>query len=257
MSKASWIFKRVFVLSLTVVILAACGKVDPLTEGGSTDPNQGAVATAAPTASPAPAATPVAVESPCSKVVQTSAADSSKAAVNSWASPPAMSIDVNKTYCAAFKTNQGSFVLEMFAKDAPNTVNNFVFLAKNNYYNGVIFHRVLETFMIQGGDPTGTGSGGPGYDFADELNSPHQYEPGIVAMANAGPNTNGSQFFIGTGEDSRNLNQMPDYTIFGKVAAGMDKVLKIAAVPTEMGGDNALSSPIDKVIIESIEIVEL
>jgi cyclophilin family peptidyl-prolyl cis-trans isomerase len=243
--------RSIVMLSLIICLTAsmvACGKVKPLTQGDNNAPSQ-AASSAAPSAAPA--------ESACSKTVQASPSDNTSPAVKSWKSPPAMSIDVNKTYCAVVQTNKGSFTLELFAKDAPKTVNNFVFLAKNNFYNGVIFHRVLEKFMIQGGDPTGTGSGGPGYQFEDELNGPHKYVPGIVAMANAGPNTNGSQFFICTGEESKGLDNQPNYSIFGKVAAGMDNVLKIAAVPVQPGSDGANSSPIDKVTIESVQIVEL
>jgi cyclophilin family peptidyl-prolyl cis-trans isomerase len=251
MTKVRSILLLSLILCVVAVSMSACGKAKALTESGSAAPSQ------APAASVAPTATVTPEESPCAKAVQASPSDNKAATTISWTSPPAMSIDVNKTYCAIVQTNKGSFTLELFAKDAPKTVNNFVFLAKNNYYNGVIFHRVLETFMIQGGDPTGTGSGGPGYQFEDELNGPHKYGPGIVAMANAGPNTNGSQFFICTGDDSKSLENKPDYSIFGKVAAGMENVSKIAAVPVQLGSDNANSSPIEKVIINSVQIVEL
>jgi peptidyl-prolyl cis-trans isomerase B (cyclophilin B) len=114
-----------------------------------------------------------------------------------YPSPPQMAIDVKKTYTATFDTSKGKIVCDLFAKDAPNTVNNFVFLAREQFYNGIKFHRVIPNFMIQGGDPTGTGSGGPGYKFADETRgNPHKHKPGTLSMANAGPNTNGSQFFI-------------------------------------------------------------
>lgn len=152
----------------------------------------------------------------------------------SYATAPEMSIDVNKTYEATLHTNKGDFTMELFPKTAPLTVNNFVFLARDGFYEDVEFHRIIESFMIQTGDPTGTGAGGPGYKFADELKSPYKYEPGIVATANAGPNTNGSQFFICTGEDSKGLNQYPNYTIFGKITDGMDTVLQIAGTPVAM-----------------------
>jgi cyclophilin family peptidyl-prolyl cis-trans isomerase len=150
-----------------------------------------------------------------------------------WSNPPAMAIDQNKNYTATIKTNYGDIVVQLFAKDAPKTVNNFVFLSKQGFYNNVKFHRVIQDFMIQTGDPTGTGRGGPGYQFADELPPKRPYGPGIVAMANAGPNTNtnGSQFFICTGSRSADLNSNPYYTIFGQVTSGMDVVLKIASVP--------------------------
>jgi peptidyl-prolyl cis-trans isomerase B (cyclophilin B) len=114
-----------------------------------------------------------------------------------YAQPPKMTIDAAKTYTATFDTSRGKIVCDLFAKDAPNTVNNFVFLAREGFYAGVKFHRVIPDFMVQGGDPTGTDSGGPGYKFADEVrNNPHKHQAGSLSMANAGPNTNGSQFFI-------------------------------------------------------------
>src|SRR3954447_17096944 len=114
-----------------------------------------------------------------------------------WQSPPEMKIDPAKTYVATIDTNKGKIVLNLFAKDAPKTVNSFVFLAREKFYDGTTFHRVIPGFMIQGGDPKGTGSGGPGYQFENEnQNSTHGFGPGTLAMANAGPNTNGSQFFI-------------------------------------------------------------
>ncbi|MCJ8011782.1 peptidylprolyl isomerase [Paenibacillus sp. KQZ6P-2] len=174
----------------------------------------------------------------------------------SWTSPPAMQIDTSKNYEAEVKTSKGSFTIQLFAKDAPKTVNNFVFLSKEGFYDNVTFHRIIESFMIQTGDPTGTGAGGPGYSFEDEKTS-YKYEPGIVAMANAGPNTNGSQFFICTGADSEGLNSQPNYTIFGKVTDGMDVVKKIAATPVEPNPDTGEpSKPTEKVTIDSIKINE-
>ncbi|WP_081823888.1 peptidylprolyl isomerase [Paenibacillus sp. UNC451MF] len=174
----------------------------------------------------------------------------------SYAQAPEMSIDVNKTYEATLHTNKGDFTIELFPKTAPLTVNNFVFLARDGFYEDVEFHRIIESFMIQTGDPTGTGMGGPGYKFADELKSPYKYEPGIVAMANAGPNTNGSQFFICTGKDSENLNQYPNYTIFGKITDGMDTVLKIAGTPVAESKYGEKSHPIESVKIQKIDIIE-
>ncbi|MGF9712352.1 peptidylprolyl isomerase [Paenibacillus naphthalenovorans] len=172
----------------------------------------------------------------------------------SWSSPPEMKIDPNKTYHAKVTTSKGTFTIELFAKDAPKTVNNFVFLSREGFYNDITFHRIIQSFMIQTGDPLGNGTGGPGYKFEDELNSPHQYEPGIVAMANSGKNTNGSQFFICTGEDSKGLPKK--YTIFGKVVEGMDVVLNIAATPVKQGNEPTPSVPTEKVTIQSIEITE-
>ncbi|WP_055108111.1 peptidylprolyl isomerase [Paenibacillus ihumii] len=174
----------------------------------------------------------------------------------SWDNPPAMEIDTNKSYTAELTTTKGNFTIELFAKDAPKTVNNFVFLSRQGFYNDVIFHRIIESFMIQTGDPEGTGAGGPGYRFEDEQTD-HKYEPGIVAMANAGPDTNGSQFFICTGEDSVGLNKRPNFTIFGKVTEGMDVVADIAATPVQANPfTGEPSSPTETVQIKEIKITE-
>lgn len=159
-------------------------------------------------------------------------------------------------YEAIVRTDKGEFTIELLANKAPLTVNNFVFLAREGYYDDVIFHRVIEEFMIQGGDPTGTGRGGPGYRFRDELPPALEYEPGVVAMANAGPNTNGSQFFVCTGDMSRNLNRSPYYSVFGKVSAGMDTVMAIASIPVQRGSSGEESQPVEPVHIQSVEIVE-
>ncbi|ANE47882.1 peptidylprolyl isomerase [Paenibacillus swuensis] len=173
-----------------------------------------------------------------------------------WASPPAMTIDQDKQYKAEFHTSKGNFTIELFAKDAPVTVNNFIFLAKEKFYEGVTFHRIIQSFMIQGGDPTGTGGGGPGYAIKDELGSKHTYEPGTIAMANAGPNTGGSQFFICSGEDAASLNSQPNYPIFGKVVEGMETINLIAATPVEQGSEATPSKPTEVVTINSISITE-
>ncbi|GMA49617.1 hypothetical protein GCM10025857_09740 [Alicyclobacillus contaminans] len=182
---------------------------------------------------------------------------STPAAPQQWSSPPPMQIDVHKQYSAVFHTNYGDFTVKLFASESPKTVNNFVFLAKHNFYNGDKFFRIIKTFMIQTGDPLNNGTGGPGYQFDDELPPKHPYEPGIVAMANRGPNTNGSQFFICTGKDAETLNQMPDYTQFGQVVQGLDVVEKIAAIPTvpnpSMPTDPP-SKPTKDAIIKSIDI---
>lgn len=140
----------------------------------------------------------------------------------SWSKPPEMEIDVKKKYFASIETNKGVIEVELFVAHAPKTVNNFVFLAKEGYYNGVVFHRVIPNFVIQGGDPTGTGRGGPGYDFEDEVkNNPNKHGTGFLSMANAGPNTNGSQFFI-THLPQPHLDGK--HTVFGKVIQGMEVV---------------------------------
>jgi cyclophilin family peptidyl-prolyl cis-trans isomerase len=146
-------------------------------------------------------------------------------AVTQYASAPPMTIDVNKQYFATFKLAKGGeFVVQLFPDKAPITVNSFVFLARQGFYNGTTFHRVLEGFMAQGGDPTGTGLGGPGYQFQNEDNDLKFDKPGVVAMANAGRDTNGSQFFI-TFAPADWLNG--GYTIFGQVVSGMDVVNSI------------------------------
>ncbi len=174
-----------------------------------------------------------------------------------WTSPPAMQIDVNKNYKAIFDTSLGKFEIQLFPKETPLTVNNFVFLARQGYYDGVTFHRIVKDFVIQGGDPTGTGGGGPGYKFADELPPKHSYDTGIVAMANAGPNTNGSQFFICVGYKAQNLNNYPNYTQFGQVSSGIDVVQKIASVPVGLNSSgNEMSRPLNPPVINKITITE-
>ena len=144
-----------------------------------------------------------------------------------YPAPPQMAIDPNKTYTATLDTSKGEIVCDLFAKDAPKTVNNFVFLARDHFYDGTTFHRVINDFMVQGGDPTGTGRGGPGYRFEDETNpktNPHKHQVGSLSMANAGPNTNGSQFFI-----THVVTDWLDgkHTVFGQVRSGQDVVNKI------------------------------
>ncbi|MCB9139321.1 MAG: peptidylprolyl isomerase [Caldilineaceae bacterium] len=142
-----------------------------------------------------------------------------------WSSPPAMEIDTDRTYEAKIETNRGTIVLDLYPEYAPQTVNNFVFLANQGFYDGVTFHRVIDNFMIQGGDPTGSGRGGPGYKFADEFDgNPLRHETGVISMANAGPGTNGSQFFITHGPQPHLDGR---HTVFGKVTDGMDVVNKI------------------------------
>lgn len=139
-----------------------------------------------------------------------------------WSNPPAMQIDPKETYQVTMETARGTIELEIYPQYAPTTVNNFVFLAQEGFYDGVTFHRVIGNFMIQGGDPTGTGRGGPGYRFEDEFTgNPLKHETGVISMANAGPNTNGSQFFI-THAPQPHLDGR--HTVFGKVVKGQDVV---------------------------------
>ena len=145
-------------------------------------------------------------------------------------------------------TNKGAMTIALDAVAAPKTVNNFVFLARYHYYDGIVFHRIIPGFMCQGGDPEGSGRGGPGYRFEDELPAPGRYEIGSLAMANAGPNTNGSQFFIVSGPDGVGLP--PSYSLFGKVVKGLEVVSAIEAVGSRSG------EPSEPVVIESVTITE-
>lgn len=147
----------------------------------------------------------------------------SKPDFKQWPTPPDMQIDPSKTYKVTMETTKGVIELELYPEHAPKTVNNFVFLAREGFYDGLIFHRVIADFMVQGGDPTGTGRGGPGYRFGDETRgNPLTHEPGVISMANAGPNTNGSQFFI-THIQTPWLNG--NHTVFGKVVSGKEDVV--------------------------------
>jgi cyclophilin family peptidyl-prolyl cis-trans isomerase len=162
-------------------------------------------------------------------------------------SQPEMTIDLAKTYAATLHTNHGDISIEFDAVKSPMSVNNFVFLAREGFYDGVIFHRVIPNFMIQGGDPTGTGMGGPGYKFRDELEGSGKYSRGTVAMANAGANTNGSQFFI----CHTDAGLPHSYNIFGQVTDGLDAVDSIAATPT-----GAQDRPHEDCVISSVTVTE-
>ncbi len=234
------------VSALTALVVAGCGFI----------PNPTAPQPEEPTAAPA-AATQI---PQATQIVDTSAASSESGAstpevmvnqghsVKQWSSPPPLTIDPAASYTAVLNTSAGTITVELLAGEAPNTVNNFVFLARQGFYDNVIFHRTIEGFMIQGGDPTGTGGGGPGYRFADEpVQRP--YSRGVLAMANAGPNTNGSQFFIMHAD----YPLPPNYTIFGQAVAGLETIDAIATAPTLPGGEG--STPENPVVIQSVEIV--
>jgi cyclophilin family peptidyl-prolyl cis-trans isomerase len=163
--------------------------------------------------------------------------------------PPEMEIDPQKGYAATLQTSQGTITVDLSPKAAPRTVNSFVFLSRRGFYDGATFHRVIPGFVIQGGDPLGTGTGGPGYQFEDELDNDLRYREGTLAMANAGPNTNGSQFFIIEGPQGERLPKA--YSIFGRVRDGMDVVHAIAQAPTGPG-----DRPREPVTIESVTIAE-
>ena len=205
------------------------------------------VPTSAPTS--APVAQPTARPSGAGNASSSSQGQTGSGSSKKYAAPPQMSIDQSAGYTAKIKTNKGNIVIELFPASAPKTVNNFVFLANEGFYNGIIFHRVIPNFMIQGGDPTGTGTSGPGYKFEDEIDAKLGFEkPGILAMANSGPNTNGSQFFITTAS-TPHLNG--NHTIFGKVMEGQDVADTISTVPAGPG-----NKPNQPVVIQGIEITK-
>ena len=189
------------------------------------------------------------VEEITDTTVQDNKGESTMSDEKVYSSMPEMIIDQNKSYTAVIQTSMGDLTVEFFSDTAPVTVNNFVSLSNDGYYDNIIFHRVISGFMIQGGDPSGTGHGEygkfPGYTFEDELNNQQPYEKGILAMANAGPNTNGSQFFIMHVD-----YPLPyQYTIFGKVTDGLDVIDTIASVQTAEG-----DKPVEDVVILGVTI---
>ena len=229
-------------LLLAMVGLMACVLQTPAAETpGSTQPPEATVAPvvadtspAAPTITQPPTST-ISVARPSGRVT--------------YSSPPQMTLDSSSDYAADFRTNYGNFRVRLLQGQTPITVNNFVFLAQQGYYDGLTFHRVIEDFMIQGGDPTGNGTGGPGYVFQDEIVPGLVFDaPGKLAMANGGPGTNGSQFFITT-VPTPHLNG--NHTIFGVVAEGQAVVDAISSVTT-----GARNSPQQPVIIERIDIIQ-
>ena len=181
--------------------------------------------------------------------------DSSTAGFPQFPGVPEMVIDTTKAYFAEIVTNRGTIVVQLYADVAPVTVNNFACLATNDYFDGVIFHRVMRDFMIQSGDPTGTGRGGPGYQFNDELPGDElNYIEGSLAMANSGPNTNGSQFFISSSNNSGTLQK--NYTIFGQVVEGQEVVQLISEIPVSMNQQGEQSVPAATITILDITIFE-
>jgi peptidylprolyl isomerase len=170
-----------------------------------------------------------------------------------WSKPFDLQIDVSKSYTARLETSHGDVDVELFSDDAPNTVNNFVSLAREGFYDGTPFHRIVKGFVVQGGDPTGTGSGGPGYKFTDEPIK-KDYERGTLAMANAGPNTNGSQFFICLKDLSGSLPK--NYTIFGKVTDDLEAVDAMASVNVKRGASGEASTPTEPVTLHKVTVGE-
>ncbi len=176
------------------------------------------------------------------------ALDGSSPKTQRFDGPPPMCIDPSHRYGAEMLTSKGAMTIALDPIGAPRTVNNFVFLARYHYFEGIVFHRVIPGFVLQGGDPTGTGTGSPGYRFDDELPKPGRYEIGSLAMANAGPNTNGSPFFVISGPNGVSLP--PKYSLFGKVVKGLEVVAAIDAIGTGSG------KPLEEVVIESVTITE-
>jgi cyclophilin family peptidyl-prolyl cis-trans isomerase len=179
---------------------------------------------------------------------QIPAADGTSPQTQKFDGPPPMVIDPAKRYTAEMVTSKGTLTIALDPIAAPKTVNNFVFLARWHYYDGIVFHRIIPGFMLQGGDPEGSGRGGPGYRFEDELPPRGRYEIGSLAMANAGPNTNGSQFFIISGRDGVALP--PSYSLFGKVVKGTEVISAIESVGSRSG------APSESVTIESVVVTE-
>jgi len=223
---------------LVAVLVGACQNAAP-TQSIDASGSAGA---------PQPVAAPRAGNPPTTQPA-TAPTTGSATEVKQWQSPPAMTIDVNKHYTAVIKTTEGDLAADLFAKDAPNTVNNFVFLANQHFYENIKFHRIIQGFMVQTGDPTGTGGGGPGYRFNDEPVT-RKYLRGTLAMANAGPNTNGSQFFILHAD----YPLQPNYTIFGQVTTGLDVLDKIATVQVVASRTGEKSVPTKDERIQSVTI---
>jgi peptidylprolyl isomerase len=180
--------------------------------------------------------------------IECPAEDGSSEKRQHFSQPPPMCIDLTKRYAAEMVTTKGTMGFSLDALAAPRAVNNFIFLARYHYFEGIFFHRVIPGFVIQGGDPDGTGAGGPGYRFEDELPKPGRYELGSLAMANAGPDTNGSQFFVISGPDGVRLP--PQYSLFGKLSSGADVLAAIDAIGTPSG------KPTERVVIEAVTISE-
>ncbi len=224
---------RFFILLLCVFVLAGCSTSEKMLEQSVPKKN-----TFLETETP-PA------EKPAVAPKQDPPPQSSK---TMYQNPPALTIDISKKYTATLTTDKGEIQIELFANATPITVNNFVFLANEKFYDGVIFHRTIPGFMIQGGDPTGTGMGGPGYKFADEAFA-GEYKRGSVAMANAGPNTNGSQFFI----MHKDTPLPKSYVIFGQVVNGLEVVDAIATAPTVPGGEGSKPQTPVKIISVTID----
>ena len=248
---------RLAVVAVGVALLLGCSAED-----ATSTPMEAVATVATPVATSAPIVTPAATQAPeaattipAPEPTPTPTAPPSEQVtleggltITQYSASPPMTIDQDKSYTATIQTNHGDMVIELFPKDAPISVNNFVFLAREGFYNEVIFHRIIAGFMIQGGDPTGTGRGGPGYRFQDEPVT-RAYARGTLAMANSGPNTNGSQFFI----VHQDAGLPPSYNVFGLLTEGFD-VLDVIANVAVGGPQN--SDPLEPQTIQTIQIVE-
>ena len=229
---------RLLILPVLLLALAACGVP---TDNSATPPDRNG--TSGETAEQSPAS----ADDGTAQATGTDPVERN----NMYSAPPEMTIDPNKTYTATIETTEGTMTAELYPQEAPMTVNNFVFLAREDYYDGIKFHRIFKDFMVQTGDPTGTGTGGPGYRFDDEPVT-RDYTRGTLAMANSGPNTNGSQFFI-VHQDSLELPK--DYTIFGKVTEGLDVLDAIANTPVTTGPGSI--DPVPTLPTEDVRITDI
>jgi cyclophilin family peptidyl-prolyl cis-trans isomerase len=257
------------VIAGVIAVVVAIVGLGLILGGGDTTTTTGASATPSASPSPSPSA---AAGTKTGTVTPTAATENGAVACGAQAPPQAdkpkpqfagpspRRIDTKATYRATMVTSCGSIVIELDAKRAPQTVNSFVFLAEKGYFDGQYFHRLDTSIdVIQGGDPTGTGQGGPGYAIPDELKGDEKYTPGTLAMANAGPNTGGSQFFIITGPAGANLNSAPNYTIFGHIVKGLDVAKRIQQLPivdpeAAANGDLSGQRPKEAVYLERVTI---
>ena len=259
------------VIAVVLAVVVAIVGLGLLLGGGDTTTGASGTPSASPSASPSPSAAP---GTKTGTVTPTAATESGAVACGAqappqagepkpqFAGPPPMKIDATATYRATMVTSCGTIVIELDAKRAPQTVNSFVFLANKGYFDGQYFHRLDTSIdVIQGGDPSGTGRDGPGYVIPDELKGDEKYTPGTIAMANAGPNTGGSQFFIITGPAGANLNANPAYTIFGHIVKGLDVAKRIQQLPitdptAAANGDLSGQRPKQAVYIERLTIAK-
>ncbi|MCU1461621.1 MAG: peptidylprolyl isomerase [Acidimicrobiales bacterium] len=237
---------QVIAIGLVVVVIAG---IALFTSGGKKSKKVASTGTTTVTPTTASQAPPTVASATITGDTPCPQANGSSARTVKFAKPPPMCVDPSKTYTATMETDAGTITIVLDPKKAPKTANNFVVLARYHYFDGIVFHRVIPGFVVQGGDPAGTGSGGPGYMFADELPKAGDYKVGSLAMANSGANTNGSQFFIITGDQGVALP--PSYSLFGQVTAGMDVVKKIEADGDTSGTPKTLHHMVKVTIAES------